>query len=375
MSSERYRRALARIPPGETRSFLELAAMAGRPGAARAVGRAVAGASWPGRHRLVDWRGRARDDRALTRLQREGARPRRGELLVDWTERVGARIVGHYATRRAFPVSEAALSRLDPRELEPLADVAHARARGFRAPGEPRVAPPPLPERRALPAAARTPTLEARLGAVDWEHARRALRERGVVTLEALFTPRECRRILNDSTEPARFERSVDMLAKGYGVGAYHFYREPVPQPAGRLRESLYRKLAPDGFEPELSEFWRRCRRHDQRRPSSILIVYPTAGINHPHRDVYGPVAFPYQALVVLSRAERDFAGGEFYVTDDTEAGETTTVPVSEGDVVLFATRERRPEGSRRGIALRHGMRAVTKGTRYGLGLVFHLAR
>ncbi len=39
--SNRYLEALKQIPEGETRSFMDLAAMAGRPGAARAAGRAV----------------------------------------------------------------------------------------------------------------------------------------------------------------------------------------------------------------------------------------------------------------------------------------------------------------------------------------------
>ncbi len=42
MTSNRYLEAVRRIPKGETRTFLEVAAMAGRPGAARAAGRALA---------------------------------------------------------------------------------------------------------------------------------------------------------------------------------------------------------------------------------------------------------------------------------------------------------------------------------------------
>ena len=54
--SNRYLEALRQIPRGETRSFMELAAMAGRPGAARAAGRAVRGCSVDSRlpwHRVV----------------------------------------------------------------------------------------------------------------------------------------------------------------------------------------------------------------------------------------------------------------------------------------------------------------------------------
>ena len=162
------------------------------------------------------------------------------------------------------------------------------------------------------------------------------------------------------------------MLPKGYGVGSYHYYKEPLPNPAGRLRERLYRELAPAGYPTTLEEFWERCRRAGQTRASSILIGYGKGGINHPHRDIYGPVSFPFQALVALSKRGRDFTGGEFYIVDDDGPRPRRTFRVNEGDVVIFATRDRCPAG--RKIPMRHGMTTVTRGTRYGLGVVFHLA-
>ena len=109
-----------------------------------------------------------------------------------------------------------------------------------------------------------------------------------------------------------------------------------------------------------------------RKRASSILIGYGKGGINHPHRDVYGPVFFPFQALITLSKRGRDFTGGKFYVTDEDGAGPMKKIAATEGDVVIFATRDRHANGTKVGI--RHGMTTVTKGKRYGLGLVFHLA-
>jgi hypothetical protein len=96
-------------------------------------------------------------------------------------------------------------------------------------------------------------------------------------------------------------------------------------------------------------------------------------GINHPHRDVYGPVFFPFQALVALSKRGRDFTGGHFYVADEDDGCCRKTIAVSEGDVVIFATRERYEDGGK--VPVRHGMTTLTRGRRWGLGVVFHLAR
>ena len=161
------------------------------------------------------------------------------------------------------------------------------------------------------------------------------------------------------------------MLPKGYGVGTYHYYSEPLPEPAGELRERLYRELALSGYPNNLAAFWKRCRDRGQKRASSILICYGKGGVNYPHRDVYGQVWFPFQALVMLSRRGRDFTGGEFFVEDEA-SGHRQIARVSEGDVVLFATRERVQNGSP--VAVRHGMLPVTRGKRYAFGVVFHLA-
>jgi len=210
-----------------------------------------------------------------------------------------------------------------------------------------------------------------RLRTVDWTACRRALEADGVVVLPALLTPAECARILNDARRPGRFERTIQMLPRGYGVGTYHYYKEPLPSPARGLRRDLYRRLAPPDAPSDLESFWKRCREAGQERASSILIGYGKGGINHPHRDVYGPIWFPYQALLMLSKRGRDFASGSFFVEDE-PASRRKEIPLSEGDVAVFATRHRMDRG--RKVPLRHGMTPVTRGTRYGLGIVFHLA-
>ena len=213
--------------------------------------------------------------------------------------------------------------------------------------------------------------LEKRLDRINWDRARTALRASGIHRMPKLIAPSECQSILDASAAIERFERTIQMLPKGYGVGTYHYYTEPLPEPAGELRERLYRELALSGYPNNLAAFWKQCRDRGQKRASSILICYGKGGVNYPHRDVYGQVWFPFQALVMLSRRGRDFTGGEFFVEDEA-SGHRQIARVSEGDVVLFATRERVQNGSP--VAVRHGMLPVTRGKRYAFGVVFHLA-
>ncbi len=134
-----YLEAAKQIPKGETRSFMELAAMAGCPGAARAAGRAM----WQcGLRSLVPWhrvvasngtltKDTARAVMQLRRLRREGARPRKGESIADWARRVGRSWVGNYTGRRFASASDRRLATLSPERAEGFPSEVVAQARGF----------------------------------------------------------------------------------------------------------------------------------------------------------------------------------------------------------------------------------------------------
>ncbi|MBZ0252180.1 MAG: 2OG-Fe(II) oxygenase, partial [Candidatus Methylomirabilis sp.] len=204
----------------------------------------------------------------------------------------------------------------------------------------------------------------------------------GSCVVPGLLAPAECAALIAHWPDAERFERTIDMAPKGYGVGAYRYWKEPLPEPAETLRRELYDILKvaadlhrdDDTIYPEtLGEFQDRCRAAGQRRASSILLRYPTGGVNHPHRDIYGREWFPFQALVVLSRRGRDFRGGDFVLMEkDAPPGAGETVPLSEGDLLLFCSSFHR--AGRRKVELRHAMRPVTRGERFALGLVFHMA-
>jgi hypothetical protein len=207
--------------------------------------------------------------------------------------------------------------------------------------------------------------LKSRLEEIDWPVARDGLTFSGHLHVPRLLSPSDCGEILAAASERDRFERSVDMAPRGFGVGTYYYFREPLVEPAATLRALLYEQLQPLANELR-----------DQKRSSSILLCYGTGGLNHAHRDIYGEVFFPFQVLLVLNKRGRDFEGGGFVLFDDEPERKRQEAPVSEGDVVIFASRDRFEVqgGRRKKVALRHGMRLVTRGKRYALGIVFHLA-
>jgi len=334
--TNRYWEATRLVPAGETRTFAELAALAGHPGAARAAGRAIAACPidsdhpW---HRIVASDGKLARDPERARVQRERL-AREGAVLP-----------------RARPVAR----------------------------------PPPARPKRRRPARASGIGTESRLSGVDWGRAVESLRGEGIFLARGLLAEAECEALIETFENDACFERTIEMGPRGYGVGSYRYFKDPLPEPARSLREALYERLralaaeAPGAVEypATLAEFHERCRASGQKRASSILLHYSEGGVNFPHRDIYGRQWFPYQAVVVLSRRGADFEGGEFLLHEETpDAGaRERAFALDAGDLAVFASRGYRAGGPRpRFVELRHGMRAVTRGERFALGLVLHLA-
>ncbi|HEX3549182.1 MAG TPA: 2OG-Fe(II) oxygenase [Candidatus Elarobacter sp.] len=191
--------------------------------------------------------------------------------------------------------------------------------------------------------------------------------------------------------DDARFRSTVVMERHGYGRGVYRYFANPLPPVVATLRERLYAELAPvangwaerlgrsERYPASLDAFLDRCRRAGQERPTPLLLRYRAGDHNALHQDVYGDVAFPLQATVLLSEPGADFEGGEFVLVEQRPRKQSLAhvVPLRAGDAVVFPNAER-PAAGARGFfraAFRHGVSDVRRGERLTLGLIFHDAR
>jgi hypothetical protein len=91
---------------------------------------------------------------------------------------------------------------------------------------------------------------------------------------------------------------------------------------------------------------------------------------------LYGEHIFPLQVALLLSAPERDFAGGEFVLTEQRPRMQSRAqvVPLLQGDAVVFAVHQRPVQGTRGvyRVNLRHGVSRVRSGRRHTLGIIFH---
>jgi hypothetical protein len=240
-----------------------------------------------------------------------------------------------------------------------------------------------------MPAAEpKSPTLPRRVAVLDWDRMSRALDAEGCAVTGPLLTPAECAALIEAYADERLFRRRIVMARHGYGQGEYQYFAYPLPKLVGALRTALYPPLTAianrwnetlrvaDRFPGDHAAYRARCHAAGQTRPTPLLLRYGAGDYNCLHQDIYGDEAFPLQAAFLLSRPGKDFAGGEFVLTEQRPRRQSRVevVPLGQGEGVIFPVRHRPVQGSR-GVyraTMRHGVSRLRQGARLTLGIIFH---
>jgi hypothetical protein len=241
---------------------------------------------------------------------------------------------------------------------------------------------------RRLPAAR---SVAARVAAADWARIAADLEARGAATTGPLLSAAECRALAALYAGDTGFRSRVVMARHGFGQGEYKYFSYPLPPLVAELRKALYPRLAPAarrwyaamGRKADLPEtldaYLERCHDAGQTRPTPLLLRYGEGDYNCLHQDLYGELAFPLQATILLSAPGEDFQGGEFVLVEQRPRTQSRpeVVPLRQGEAVIFAVNERPVEGKRGvyRVKMRHGVSRLRKGERLTLGVIFHDAR
>jgi hypothetical protein len=229
-----------------------------------------------------------------------------------------------------------------------------------------------------------------RIAGLNWVDIAAALDARGSATTGPILNAAECAELAALYGEDASFRSRVVMARHGFGSGEYKYFAAPLPETIAALRSSLYPHLAETAnrWQAETGgkaypvrhvEYLKLCHAAGQKKPTPLLLKYEAEDYNCLHQDLYGDLAFPLQATILLSDPARDFTGGEFLLTEQRprmqSRGEVVTL--SQGEAVLFAVNQRPMQGKRGvyRVTMRHGVSRLKSGRRFSLGIIFHDAR
>jgi len=210
----------------------------------------------------------------------------------------------------------------------------------------------------------------------------------GHALLPGLLSPAQCAELAALYPQDHLFRSRVVMARHGFGRGEYRYFAYPLPPLVAVLRGQLYGRLAPLAnawhermglearFPARHADFIARCHAAGQLRPTPLLLKYGAGDYNCLHQDLYGEHVFPLQVVLLLSRPQSDFTGGELVLTEQRPRMQSrpTVVQWEQGDAVVIATRWRPVQGTRGSyrVSLRHGVSRILGGQRHTAGIVFH---
>jgi len=236
-----------------------------------------------------------------------------------------------------------------------------------------------------------TADIAARVEAIDWTQATADLDAFGCAVLRGLLTPEECRALAAMYPDDGHFRSRIVMGRHGFGRGEYKYFAYPLPDLIAELRPALYVRLKDVAnrwnesmgievrYPASHAAFLKRCHDAGQTRPTPLLLQYEAGDFNCLHQDLYGEHVFPLQVAILLSQPGRDFAGGEFVLTEQRPRMQSRAevVPLGQGDAVAFAVHHRPVQGTRGSyrVNMRHGVSRLRSGHRHTVGIILHDAK
>jgi len=226
------------------------------------------------------------------------------------------------------------------------------------------------------------------LADADWPSITAELDSFGCAPTPRLLTPEQCRDVVALYDRPELFRTTVDMARHRFGSGQYRYFTHDLPDTVATLRRALWPHLLPIAREwaarlerpapwpDDLDEWLDQCHAAGQTRSAQILLRSGPGDWNALHRDVFGEMLFPLQAVIGLDAHGTDYTGGEFLLVEQRPRAQSrgTATALPQGHALIFTTRDR-PVRTTRGWStgpMRHGVSTVRSGRRHALGLVFH---
>jgi len=215
--------------------------------------------------------------------------------------------------------------------------------------------------------------------------------ESGFALLSKTISSAEAVSLRSLYEEDRLFRSRIVMERHSFGKGEYKYFAHPLPPRLQALREELYAALVPVAnewmarlgrparFPLAHQDFLNECLAGEQSRATVLLLRYGAGDYNRLHQDLYGPVAFPLQATIYLSRPGEEFGGGEVVLTEQKPRSQTRAhvLTPNQGDLLILPTNVA-PMAGASGYyraAFRHGVSTVAWGERFTLGIVLHDAR
>jgi hypothetical protein len=226
------------------------------------------------------------------------------------------------------------------------------------------------------------------VAALKWPALAKSLDEQGYAVTPALLSPADCAELTAMYDQPAPWHTRITQDTYRLGPGEYQQFTAPLPATIAALRHDCYEHLSPiaNAWQQKLNQlttfpatqddYLHTCHRSGQRNPAVLIRKHQAQHFTCLHQDDHGVQMFPLQMMVMLSKANKDYTGGEFLLMEQLPRAQSRgrAVVLKQGHAVIWPTSQRPGTGNRGHyrIGVRHGTSTVHTGTRHTLEINFH---
>ncbi|MBN9297580.1 MAG: 2OG-Fe(II) oxygenase [Filimonas sp.] len=222
----------------------------------------------------------------------------------------------------------------------------------------------------------------------NWNAVSEQLHAKGYAILPGILDAQTCQALTAAYNDEALYRKTIIMERYRFGLGAYKYFKYPLPPLIQSIRATVYPKLAPVAnkwmevlhidkhFPTDLAALHKECAANGQDKPTVLILKYGEGGHNTLHQDLYGDVYFPLQMVLFLNEPGEDYTGGEFVLTEQIPRAQSKAIVLQpqRGDILIFTTNFRPVKGSKGyyRVNMKHGVSEVKSGQRHTLGIIFH---
>lgn len=226
------------------------------------------------------------------------------------------------------------------------------------------------------------------VAAWNWSALSTSLDNVGYAITPPALSPADCAELISLYDRPEPWRSRIEPDRYRLGPGEYQYFDDPLPDTVAMLRRECYERLAPlanswqdklgitGAFPAHIDEFLATCHDFGQTNPTPLVMRHRAQEYNCLHQDSHDGPVFPLQLMVMLSRPNKDYTGGEFLLVENLPRAQCRgrAVVLKQGQAVIWPTGSRPGTGNRGyyRIGVRYGISTVHTGTRYALGVNFH---
>jgi hypothetical protein len=226
------------------------------------------------------------------------------------------------------------------------------------------------------------------VAALKWPALTKSLDDQGYAVTPPLLSTADCAELTAMYDRPEAWQSRTIQDSYRLGPGEYQLFRPPLLDTIATLRDDCYEHLAPianewqrklnqqNRFPDTLTDYIDTCHASGQTNPTVLIRKHSAQHFTCLHQDDHGEHMFPLQLMVMLSKANKDYTGGEFILMEQLPRAQSRgrAVVLKQGQAVIWPTSQRPGTGNRGHyrIGVRHGTSTVHTGTRHTLEINFH---